>query len=90
MTSREGEVFAGAGAESAKDESPDVEIAASFSAESVRHLTEPRVRFSADGEPRDETVRENLPQRVEPGQVYRDVRLRRSFGARLKERGDGA
>ena len=44
MTSGGGEVFAGAGVESAKDEPTDIEIAASFSADSVRHLTEPRPR----------------------------------------------
>jgi len=84
------EVFAGAAAESAKHGSPDIEIAASFSAESVRHTDRPRVHTSVDGERHDEMMRENLPDRVEPGRVYKDVRLRRSVGARLVEKGDGA
>jgi hypothetical protein len=92
------EVFAGAAAESAKDTTAerDVEISARFSADSVRHLERPRVRsrIEADGEVErlDETVRENLPNGVKPGRTYRDVRLRRNFGARLVEgeRSDGA
>jgi hypothetical protein len=93
-----GEVFAGAAAESAKDTTAerDVEIAASFSAVEVRHLERPRARsrIEADGdvERLDETARENLPDEVEPGRTYRNVRLRRNLGARLREgkRGDGA
>jgi|tagenome__1003787_1003787.scaffolds.fasta_scaffold18727862_2 hypothetical protein len=91
------EVFAGAAAESAKDTRAvrDVEIAASFSADEIRHLQRPRVRsrIEVDGkvERLDETARENLPEKVEPGRVYKDVRLRRNFGARLMEEpGDGA
>ena len=91
------EVFAGAAAESAKDTTRerDVEIASSLSADSVRHFDRPRVRsrieVRGEAERLDETVRENLPKRVEPGRVYRDVRLRRTFGARLVagERADG-
>jgi hypothetical protein len=92
------EVFAGAAAETAKDTTAerDVEIAVSFSADSVRHLERPRVtsRIEADSEVErlDETARENLPDEVERGRSYRKVRLRRNFGARLveEERGDGA
>jgi hypothetical protein len=90
------EVFAGAAAETAKDTSRerDVEIAASFSAAEVRHLERPRIRsrIEVDGkaERLDESARENLPERVEPGRVYKDVRVRRNFGARLVERGDGS
>jgi hypothetical protein len=92
------EVFAGAAAESARVTAAerDVEIEASFSAAEVRHLERPRARswIEADGgvERLDESVRENLPDRVEPGQVYRAVRVRRNVGARLTDRGgtDGA
>jgi len=91
------EVFAGAAAESAKDTSRerDVEIVSSFSADSVRHLERPRIRsrieVTGKAERLDETARENLPDQVEPGDVYRDVRVRRNFGARLTagERADG-
>jgi hypothetical protein len=91
------EIFAGAAAESATDTGErDVEIAASFSAAEVRHLERPRSRsrIEADGqiERLDESVRENLPSRVEPGEVYKNVRVRRNLGARLTAggRSDGA
>jgi len=90
------EVFAGAAAESAKETSPerDVEIAASFSAAEVRHLERPRIssRIEVDGkaERLDESARENLPEQVEPGRVYKYVKRRRNIGARLTGGGDGA
>jgi hypothetical protein len=91
------EIFAGAAAEPATDTGRrDVEIAASFSAAEVRHLERPRVRsrIEADGriERLDESVRENLPSRLEPGEVYKNVRVRRNVGARLTggSRSDGA
>jgi hypothetical protein len=88
------EVFAGArsAVEHVEDTPPDVEIEASFSAERLRHGERPRVRTRVQGEPDaqpvDETARENLPEHVEPGRIYRDVRGRRTLGGRL--RNDGA
>jgi hypothetical protein len=82
----EPEVFAGAAAESAKDTARkrDVEIATSFSADSVRHLEQPRVRSriesSGQVERLDESMREELPGGGR--------RVRRNIGARLTE-GDG-
>jgi hypothetical protein len=79
----EAEVFAGAASETAKDEATerDVEIAATFSAESVRHLERPRVRSSVESsgviERLDESVHEELPGGGR--------RSRRNIGARLTE-----
>jgi hypothetical protein len=79
----EPEVFAGAASETAKDEARerDVEIATSFSADSVRHLERPRVRsrIEASGEVErlDESMREKLP-----GGGRRTLR---NIGARLTE-----
>ena len=79
----EPDVFAGAATESAKDDSSerDVEIATSFSADSVRQLERPRVRtrIDASGEVDrlDESVREELPGGGR--------RVRRNIGARLTE-----
>jgi hypothetical protein len=79
----EPEVFAGAASESAKDVSHvrDVEIATSFSADSVRHLERPRVRsrIEASGEVErlDQTMHEELPGGGR--------RMRRNIGARLTE-----
>jgi hypothetical protein len=88
------EVFAGARSEveRAEESPPDVEIEVSFSAERVRHVERPRVRTRVHGEPEaetlDETARENLPERVEPGRIYSKVRGRRTLGGRVRD--DGA
>jgi hypothetical protein len=93
------EVFAGADAETARDADPpaDVEIRASFSADRLRHLERPRCRVHTDagehGESLDEKVRENLPERVEPGRTYQRPRIRRAVGVRVGAQGanrDGA
>jgi hypothetical protein len=79
------EVFAGAASETAKDEASerDVEIATTFSADSVRHLERPRVRSSVEAsgdiERLDESVHEELPGGGR--------RSRRNIGARLTEGG---
>jgi hypothetical protein len=88
------EVFAGARSEVERreDSPPDVEIEVSFSAERVKHVESPRIRTRVRGEPGAETLsesaRENLPERVEPGRNYKDVRGRRTLGGRLRD--DGA
>ena len=90
------EVFAGAAAESAKDTAPerDVEIVARFSAAEVVHLERPRIRsrieVEGQAERLNESARENLPEQVEPGRVYKHVKARRNIGARLTGGGDGA
>jgi hypothetical protein len=79
----EPEVFAGAASETAKDEARerDVEIAASFSADSVRHLERSRVKSQVEAsgeiEHLDERVHEQLPGGGR--------RTRRNIGARLTE-----
>jgi len=84
------EVFAGAATETARDADPrrDVEIAASFSAQRLRHLERPRARIwvSAGGELEkvDDATRKNLPDRVEAGRTYTDVRGRRHVGGRAR------
>jgi hypothetical protein len=79
------EVFAGAAAETAKDRAAerDVEIAASFSADSVRQLKRANVSWRVEAS-RDY---EQLDERVHGPEWGR-----RNFGARLVEgeRGDGA
>jgi hypothetical protein len=55
---------------------PDIEIGAAARARRVRftRVPEPEVRFAAGPDDRAEsqTVRENLPDRVEPGVDYED------------------
>jgi hypothetical protein len=90
------EVFAGADAHTPLDDgrAADVEIGASFSAERLRHLEQPRASTRVDagehGESLDEKLRENLPERIEPGRSYEDPRIRRTVGVRLRsERASG-
>ena len=67
------------------DERPfDVEIGASAQAKRVRfkRVPETDVRFVGSGEERSE--RDNLPEDVEPGVTYRDVRVRWRAGARVE------
>jgi len=84
------EVFAGAATETVRDGGTpeDVEIAASFTAQRLRHLERPRTHGRVEGagelEKLDEVIRENLPERIEPGRGYADVRVRRHVGGRLR------
>jgi hypothetical protein len=83
------EVFAGAATETVRggESAPDVEIAASVFAAEVRHLDRPQTRVQATGdtevEHMDDTTRQNLPDRVQAGETYSDVRVRRRVGSRL-------
>jgi hypothetical protein len=65
----------------------DVEIGAAVRAKRLRfeRVPETDVRFEAgpDGESDSHTERENLPDEVEPGVTYRDVRVRWRGGARI-------
>jgi hypothetical protein len=64
----------------------DVEIGARASARRVRFAEKPdtEVRFRGDGESR--STRENVPDEVEPGVTYRNVRATGRAGAWLRER----
>ena len=66
----------------------DVQVVASVEAEELQAKERPRTRLSVIGKAvhrHDEPRRENLPPRIEPGTVYRDVRVYRRVEARLPE-----
>ena len=71
------------------DEKPlaDVEIGAVARAERLRFKRKPRTAVSfetaPDGESDSQTERENLPEEVEPGEIYRDLRIAWRGGARI-------
>jgi hypothetical protein len=68
-------------------ERPDVEIEAVVKAKSLRFEHVPETEVSFHGGPEREEVsgseRENLPDEVEPGVTYRDVRVRWRAAARI-------
>lgn len=77
-------------------EDADVEIGASVKAKQVRFREKPKTHVELHGELHEpegdgelETAsgseRQNLPDEVEPGITYRDVRVRWRAAARLKE-----
>jgi hypothetical protein len=71
-------------------EQPDIEIGAAVRAKRLRfrRVPETEVEFTGDTE-RDEvsgSERENLPDEVEPGVTYRDVRVRWRAAARIRRR----
>jgi hypothetical protein len=66
---------------------PDVEMSASVKARELRFAVVPDTKVWVEGEP-DVTSdsgkeRENLPEEVEPGVTYRDVRVRWWATARI-------
>jgi hypothetical protein len=76
----------------------DVEIGASVKAKRLRFREKPRTQVELHGEldePEDHgelktafgSERQNLPDEVEPGVTYRDVRVRWRAAARLEEPG---
>jgi hypothetical protein len=71
---------------------PDIEIGASFSAKKLRFKSKPETDVEVHGEPDAEGVieseRENLPDEVEPGVTYRDVRVRWGVAGRLRHPSD--
>lgn len=83
-------------------EDPDVEIGASVKAKRLRFRRKPETEVDFHGEVREPegqgdlqttsgSERENLPEEVEPGTAYRDVRVRWRAAARLDEpRPEGA
>ena len=68
----------------------DVEIGASATARRVRFEDAPETRTEfvrgRGDEAESETTRENLPERIEPGAVYRDVRVAWRGGVRIDPR----
>lgn len=71
------------------DERPaaDVEIGAAVRARRLRFRRKPETEVEFSGSPDHEsdshTERENLPDEVEPGVTYRDVKVRWRGGARI-------
>jgi hypothetical protein len=61
------------------DEQPDVEIGAVVRAKKLRFNKRPQTEVRVEGEPgvdrESGSARENLPEEVEPGVTYRDVRV---------------
>ncbi|MFL5970695.1 MAG: hypothetical protein ACJ74L_13955 [Gaiellaceae bacterium] len=68
----------------------DVEIGARASARRVRFTEVPdtEVRFRGSDSSESRTDRRNLPDEVEPGKTYRDVRVVWRAGARVSESRD--
>jgi hypothetical protein len=70
-------------------ERPDIEIGASVRAKRLRFNKKPkadvRVETRPDGEGGSWSERENLPETVEPGVTYRDVRVRWLAAGRLAD-----
>jgi hypothetical protein len=71
------------------DREPDVEMRAAVRAEQLRFECVPDVEVQAYSDSPDDaesgSVRENLPDEVEPGVTYRDVRVRWRAAARLRD-----
>jgi hypothetical protein len=73
-------------------ELPDVDMVAAVRARELRFVTAPETRVWFEGEPglrssvREE--RENLPDEVEPGVTYRDVRVHWRAEARITHPAD--
>lgn len=79
-------------------EDADVEIGASVKAKHLRFREKPKAKVELHGELREPegrgelqtasgSERQNLPDEVEPGVTYRDVRVRWRAAARLDEPG---
>lgn len=66
--------------ELSETELPDVEVSTSVRARELRFGIVPETKVWFEGEPgvraSSETERENLPDRVEPGVTYRNVKVR--------------
>jgi hypothetical protein len=72
---------------------PDVEIGAVVRAKRLefKRTPEAEVRFpgESDADTDSHSERENLPDKVQPGVTYRDVRVRWRAGARIRQDPDG-
>lgn len=66
---------------------PDIEIGAAVRAKRLRFHENPETEVRFEGQPHIDSVsgseRENLPQKVEPGVTYRDIRVRWRAAAKL-------
>jgi hypothetical protein len=73
-------------------ERPDVELGAVVKAKRLRFERVPEVDVGFTGEaPREQvsgSERENLPDEVEPGVTYKDVRVRWRAAAKIVDPGD--
>jgi hypothetical protein len=80
-------------------EDADVEIGASVKAKRLRFRQKPKTKVELHGEVREPegrgelqttsgSERQNLPDEIEPGVTYRDVRVRWRAAARLDAPGD--
>jgi hypothetical protein len=65
---------------------PDVEIGASVRARKLRFKNRPQTETALEGVDRSSSERENLPDEVEPGVTYRDVRVRWRLAAAIEDR----
>jgi hypothetical protein len=54
---------------------PDIQIGALVKAKRLRFKKKPETEVRVEGEGGSGSVRENLPEEVEPGVTYRDVRV---------------
>jgi hypothetical protein len=73
---------------------PDIEMGATVRAKRLRFHGKPETEVRFDGQPDIDCVsgseRENLPETVEPGVTYRDIRVRWRAAAKLdSKQGDG-
>jgi hypothetical protein len=66
---------------------PDIDLFTSVRAKKLRFETVPETQLRFDGEPahdsQSKVERENLPEEVEPGVTYNDVRVRWSVQQRI-------
>jgi hypothetical protein len=66
---------------------PDIEIGAAVRAKRLRFHKKPETEVRFQGQPDIDSVsgseRENLPEKVEPGVTYRDIRVRWRAAAKL-------
>jgi hypothetical protein len=66
---------------------PDIEIGAAVRAKRLRFHEKPETEVRFEGQPDIDSVsgseRENLPEKVEPGVTYRDIRVRWRAAAKL-------
>jgi len=54
---------------------PDIQIGALVKAKRLRFKKKPETEVRVEGEGGSGSLRENLPEEVEPGVTYRDVRV---------------
>ena len=67
-------------------EQPDIEIGAVVKAKRLRFNKKPETEVRVEGEGGSGSERENLPETVEPGVTYRDVRVAWHAEARVNDK----